>query len=308
MKIIVNRLSIEVTRKCNLRCDHCLRGEPQAIDIDPLTVHKITSQIHSVTNDVTLTGGEPLLLSWLPQLLYRLTSDVTDMEFWNLYIATNGTVVSTELIEAFDATYTAMHEEFHVQISNDQYHEWQTEDILVEPPDYWYEGIDDENFDIEPWTVNDVIESFSHFPWMYEPRGNETKNPAQVYNRGRAEEFSLGQRPNDDNCNECKRGMIMVGPDDEVESICGTDRWADSIRYEGKDGETEPELHLCQLYISANGNVQINCNHSFDDVDEDNLGNIREERLEDILTRHYNKIGYDESHRRTLCLEQSHLG
>lgn len=32
MKYILNNIAIEVTRKCNAKCSHCMRGESQNID------------------------------------------------------------------------------------------------------------------------------------------------------------------------------------------------------------------------------------------------------------------------------------
>lgn len=33
MEIYVNYLAIEVTRRCNMKCNHCLRGDAQNLDI-----------------------------------------------------------------------------------------------------------------------------------------------------------------------------------------------------------------------------------------------------------------------------------
>jgi len=34
MKYNVSNLMIEVTRRCNMCCDHCLRGDAQDLDLD----------------------------------------------------------------------------------------------------------------------------------------------------------------------------------------------------------------------------------------------------------------------------------
>lgn len=290
MRIIPNKLSIEVTRRCNLRCDHCLRGDPENVDITPGLLEKVLKQIDSVGNCVTLTGGEPLLLEWLPELLMRLTAGKDgDMIFGSIYIATNGTKFTERIINAFNMTHERMYQEFSVQISLDEFHKWQLDGETFECLDdyYAFEGVE-----VPEWTIQDVNEFVEQMPWAYEAR-DEINNPKALYNRGRAEYFSLGQRPNDDNCNECKRGMIMIDKDTEVEDLEGSERWVDSLCYKGEEGR---ELHLCQLHISANGNVNLNCNHSFDDVDEDHIGNLNNMDLETMLLRHYKKIGYDESH------------
>ena len=37
MEIYVESLVIEVTRRCNMRCEHCLRGDAQNLDISTAT-------------------------------------------------------------------------------------------------------------------------------------------------------------------------------------------------------------------------------------------------------------------------------
>ena len=56
----INNLIIEVTRKCQLKCPHCLRGDTEQIDIETKYINQL---LHNVTeiNQLTFTGGEPFL-------------------------------------------------------------------------------------------------------------------------------------------------------------------------------------------------------------------------------------------------------
>lgn len=59
MEIYVESLVIEVTRRCNMRCEHCLRGDAQNLDISTATLSEIAKHIYP--GSVTFTGGEPSL-------------------------------------------------------------------------------------------------------------------------------------------------------------------------------------------------------------------------------------------------------
>lgn len=59
-KFYIKNMSIEITRRCNMSCAHCMRGDMQNVDLshqDIRNVLKYVKDIHSLT----LTGGEPSL-------------------------------------------------------------------------------------------------------------------------------------------------------------------------------------------------------------------------------------------------------
>ena len=58
-KISVNNLIIEITRKCNMNCEHCLRGNSQNIDVNFEHVEKLFSQIDYIST-LSFGGGEPV--------------------------------------------------------------------------------------------------------------------------------------------------------------------------------------------------------------------------------------------------------
>lgn len=86
------KLIIEVTRKCNLNCDHCLRGCSQNMDMKKEYIDELFKQLSKAgidCLDLTLTGGEPSLN--IPMINYTIekleNSNITLSMF---YIATNG--------------------------------------------------------------------------------------------------------------------------------------------------------------------------------------------------------------------------
>ena len=54
-------LSVEVTRRCNFYCAHCLRGEPQDIDLDIDAFRCFVKENVQSIGTISLTGGEPTL-------------------------------------------------------------------------------------------------------------------------------------------------------------------------------------------------------------------------------------------------------
>ncbi len=105
-KIAIDSLVLEVTRKCNMNCRHCLRG--QIPDDGPLFMPKsdIAELLRHVKRigNITFSGGEPSLA--VPQIRHALTTlkryKIPVMSF---FIATNGKVVSDAFLKAMDDLY-----------------------------------------------------------------------------------------------------------------------------------------------------------------------------------------------------------
>lgn len=113
----IANLIVEVTRKCNMFCEHCLRGEAQNVDIDSLF-----DQVEHIGN-VTFTGGEPSLN--VPALNYFLEqAKLRRVSISNFYIATNGKAIEIDfvifLLKMF--AYCDEKEFSSVDISNDIFH------------------------------------------------------------------------------------------------------------------------------------------------------------------------------------------
>ena len=75
-KMELFNLIFEVTRRCNLCCEHCLRGEAQNMDMTKETVDKVLDRVESISS-LTLSGGEPTLN--IPIIRY-IFSEIRRME------------------------------------------------------------------------------------------------------------------------------------------------------------------------------------------------------------------------------------
>lgn len=98
MKVNFYNLSIEVTRRCNMQCRHCMRGHAQNIDLQLDKIEKILPQISNIC-DLTLTGGEPSMVPNIMRELLQLFQKYR-VNVNNVYIVTNGKDITPEFIMA----------------------------------------------------------------------------------------------------------------------------------------------------------------------------------------------------------------
>jgi len=124
MDIVLNDLSIEVTRRCNMECLHCLRGKAQNLDFD---IEYLDQLIHAgVTriSSITLSGGEPTIaLDVISNIRNCLMGK--RIEVGGFYVAINGSEIGAEFVREMMEWYLFCedNEISQVQISNDEYHD-----------------------------------------------------------------------------------------------------------------------------------------------------------------------------------------
>lgn len=129
----LNSLIIESTRRCQLRCSHCLRGEPECLDMSYDVMYSFLRHLKGGDiNTVTFSGGEPLLK---PRVIEEFVSICTELKIGvdSFYVATNGIPTSQPnrlsrrallaLISMY--CYCDSNEMSQVQLSMDQYHDYE---------------------------------------------------------------------------------------------------------------------------------------------------------------------------------------
>ncbi len=91
----VYSLILEVTRRCNMCCAHCLRGDAENIDMQKETIDKILDLVDEIEG-VTFSGGEPSLNLPLIQYFFDRAEQKGKFPayFW---LATNGKENQEEL-------------------------------------------------------------------------------------------------------------------------------------------------------------------------------------------------------------------
>lgn len=121
--LMIDNISIEVTRKCNMECEHCLRGDSINMNIGHQFIDQLFSKIDAI-NSLTITGGEPSLN--VPAINYIIKSvKKYNIEIGNFFIATNGKHVPDSFLLAIMKLYCLCsdNEISGVHISSDIYHE-----------------------------------------------------------------------------------------------------------------------------------------------------------------------------------------
>ena len=125
MEIYVNYLAIEVTRRCNMKCNHCLRGDAQNLDISTAVLSGIAKHIHPAS--VIFTGGEPSLNVTAIKRYFELAERYDTMPA-AFYVATNGATSKEQMRDlalTLLESYAKKEEQdmCEVDVSVDMFHE-----------------------------------------------------------------------------------------------------------------------------------------------------------------------------------------
>ncbi len=127
MKIGYDSLVIETTRRCNMHCAHCLRGDAENMDMKTETVDRLLETAEYIDN-LTFSGGEPTLnLDIIRHVLeYVKEHNICVHQF---YIVTNGKVVTDEFLTLMVKWYAYCIDNYGeeeccgVALSKDEFHE-----------------------------------------------------------------------------------------------------------------------------------------------------------------------------------------
>lgn len=120
--MFISELVIEVTRRCNMECCHCLRGDAQSLDLDLKHVETLFSRLEGI-GTLTFTGGEPSLAVDKIEGCLAIAERL-ELPIDNFYIVTNGLHVKPDFFLAVAKWYAFCgdNELSQVCLSNDQYH------------------------------------------------------------------------------------------------------------------------------------------------------------------------------------------
>ena len=102
-KIEVYSLILEVTRRCNMTCRHCLRGECQNVDMPHEIIDRTFNGISSVDH-ITFSGGEPSMN--IDAIRYTLeVVKERNISVNSFYLVTNGKVIPDGFLEVMNDWY-----------------------------------------------------------------------------------------------------------------------------------------------------------------------------------------------------------
>ena len=115
-------LNLELTRRCNLCCPHCSRGDAQNLTISEKIIDTMLSQTLSIT-DLVITGGEPLLE--IDKLEYFVNSlKRHNVPIFRICIITNGTILDERVPKILKSYLLRNPSSFvNLEVSNDAFHD-----------------------------------------------------------------------------------------------------------------------------------------------------------------------------------------
>ena len=127
-ELYIKNLCIEITRRCNMRCTHCMRGDAESVDIPLKHISNLLRHVRHI-HHFNITGGEPSLnVRAIRHILGRVRAyGITVNDF---YIVTNGAATSRsgEFIAACAALYEYQEEKEQdsghmLEMSDDRFHD-----------------------------------------------------------------------------------------------------------------------------------------------------------------------------------------
>lgn len=130
MKLQLADLVLEITRKCNMHCPHCLRGPAQPVEMSTDIINRVTTEVDWISN-LTLTGGEPSLgarvLEHLRWAMYFHNCHLD--RFW---LTVNARFFKQDFYRALLELYylCSNQDDCCLTISGDQYHGFQSQVAL----------------------------------------------------------------------------------------------------------------------------------------------------------------------------------
>lgn len=125
-KLYAKDLCIEITRRCNMSCTHCMRGDIQNVDIDHRHIKSLLKHFQHIQH-LNITGGEPSLnVKAIRYILKQLK--LYNIHVYSIYIVTNGSLssISKEFIDICSELYEYQEEEdgysHMLEMSDDKFH------------------------------------------------------------------------------------------------------------------------------------------------------------------------------------------
>ena len=119
----IEKLNVEITRKCTLDCEHCFRGDSQKINISNETLINIFTNIKEI-EQLVITGGEPLIaVKELEKMIEIIKNNNVKID--KIILITNGTVLSSRILKILKDL--AQISKLDLKISFDIFHQLELE-------------------------------------------------------------------------------------------------------------------------------------------------------------------------------------
>jgi len=263
-KYVFAGLVIELTRRCNKACRHCLRGDAQNLTISKEIIDKLFLDTKDCLQ-MYVAGGEPLLE---PEILeYLIDRAAHDWNVHLIEITTNGSILNpyiVKILEEFCRTpfpsATNKVREAHLTISHDDYHtegEWQQAINFYKPL------FDEANERLACTNPQLTLSTWSPINLEEVKRKREDADNATLIYAGRGKDLL-------DEVINARMVISVPAINNHRLKIIG-------------------EVVYCRTMISVKGDVIVaEESNSYDAYDNSTVGNIMAKSLGDIIDTHQN--------------------
>lgn len=254
-KYTVCTAMIELTRRCNLTCGHCMKGEPENLDISDEVIDSFMSQV-GIIYGLSLGGGEITLCP--DRFRYVLESAKKhNVVIGRLVVTINAVVKSEEFLEIYRefVDYVAAPKTCLILISMDRYHSHES-------------GFKEKDYNDRKRFYSDHGKNHVEFQ----------NNSASIKRVGRCEHLKINYlRYHEDPEYRAKIREV-------IQAFTIGDYLPKMKRRIRNNG-----IHICQLVLTASGKILTTDMISFADSDDPqyNNGHIMES-IHDILEREKN--------------------
>lgn len=116
MYVLTPIISIELSRRCNLDCAHCMRGNSENLSISVDLLNKFFDEVKS-TNVLVISGGEPFMCYEEIKSLIDVIKNKKVLVS-SVVIVTNGTIYDKRIYKLLEENF----EQIEINISIDDYH------------------------------------------------------------------------------------------------------------------------------------------------------------------------------------------
>lgn len=249
-----------MTRRCNLKCKFCAKGEPQDLDISKSIIDKTLDEVQGVfINSLRVSGGEPLLV---PELIEYLLDKIIEKHILvnDIVIFTNGLNTDLQLCKSI-YKIIRYQRQIEPEISD-------SKKLCSGFSEYVYGGLHKYKFSI-------IISDVGRNPLLFK----NIENTRLFFNKNvKDENFIISRQSytmNDFGC------LALEGrAAKNYKDLLGNTVALDAIRYINHnyyfilDLKEDNHLITKTLSVSANGNVFPGCLMSYDRVDKSPMFNI----------------------------------
>ena len=249
-----------MTRRCNLKCKFCAKGEPQDIDISKSIIDKTLDEMQGVfINSLRVSGGEPLLV---PELIEYLFDKIIEKHILinDIVIFTNGLNADLQLCKSI-YKIIRYQRQIEPEISD-------SKKLCSGFSEYVYGGLSKFKFSI-------IISDVGRNPLLFK----DIENTRKFFDRNiNSEDFRISKQSYTMKNLGC---LALEGrAKDNINELLVNNVSLDEIRtinhnyYFLLDLKEDKHLITKTLSISANGNVFPGCLMSYDRVDKSPMFNI----------------------------------